>query len=255
MRRSTRWRNPTLTTAGGTVRKVRVSTVQKRKRGLLRVDVVADGQFARLVFSYRNGDQVAWRAPSVPVAMSYLETFSPGELPCLGAVAVNGIELPGGVYSKAWDEIRDEYRGAYTPESDRRLWLDKSWFDGLVRTARNAWIDLGEDSATTIGLALEHALQHVANHRIDDRGWRDGHGIERLLDGVSAVTRGHGVEAIESDEGMAGPYWGSIVALYVNRGTDAYDPTILYETETGNFRHVAWGDWVEAYEAEGGTAR
>lgn len=52
-----------------------------------------------------------------------------------------------------------------------------------------------------------------------------------------------GVEAIRGDYHVDNYYF-DIVALYVNTG-DTYNPTLLYETETGRFRATTFGDWVE----------
>ena len=70
---------------------------------------------------------------------------------------------------------------------------------------------------------------------------------ELILHAMNEVLEGFGTEAIESPDYQVDRYHYGIVAVYVNRG-DTYEPTVLYETETGRFRLTSWGDWVERNE-------
>ena len=60
----------------------------------------------------------------------------------------------------------------------------------------------------------------------------------RLLDGS-------GVEAIFAQDEM----WPEME--YVNMG-DMYTPTVVYDRNSGRFKIMSYGDWVEAYERKHG---
>lgn len=66
---------------------------------------------------------------------------------------------------------------------------------------------------------------------------------EQVMEEINDVLGLFGVEALTGDYHVD-RYWYNIVALYVNTG-DTYRTTVLYETETGEFHLVSWGDWVE----------
>lgn len=73
----------------------------------------------------------------------------------------------------------------------------------------------------------------------ESRGGR----AEDVLSLANRLMDAHGVEAINGEYHVDN-YWFDTVALYVNTG-DTYNPTLLYETETGRFLATSWGDWVE----------
>lgn len=66
---------------------------------------------------------------------------------------------------------------------------------------------------------------------------------EQAMEELNDVLDFHGVEAITGDYHVD-RYHFNIVATYCNAG-DSYRTTVLYETETGEFHLVSWGDWVE----------
>ncbi|KKL47477.1 hypothetical protein LCGC14_2335180, partial [marine sediment metagenome] len=58
---------------------------------------------------------------------------------------------------------------------------------------------------------------------------------------------GYGVEAITIPEAYIDNYYGNIVGVYINLG-DSYSPTIIHNSETGEFILSSFGDFMEIYE-------
>jgi hypothetical protein len=92
----------------------------------------------------------------------------------------------------------------------------------------------------------EVIVQHIRDAQGTQGTWQGSEGgreVDAALDLFNDEIDAHGVEAIRGDY-HAGRYYYDIVALYVNTG-DTYNPTLLYETDTGRFLLTSWGDWVE----------
>lgn len=64
---------------------------------------------------------------------------------------------------------------------------------------------------------------------------------ELILSALNETVGGFGVEYIDDD--------GECIAEYVNVG-ESYSPTIVRDTETGEFILSSWGDWYEGWIAE-----
>lgn len=73
--------------------------------------------------------------------------------------------------------------------------------------------------------------------------------VDAALDLADGLMGTYGVEAIRG-EGWEDPYYGDIIALYVNTG-ETYEGTLLYDVEAERFYATSWGDWVEAQERKG----
>jgi len=102
-------------------------------------------------------------------------------------------------------------------------------------TAKNLqeWLRLDPDVAR----ALAREMKTAAG---------DTDAVDRALDNANVAMHAHGIESIEGDYQVDNYYY-NIVALYVNTG-DAYNGTVLYETENERFLVTTWGDWVERNE-------
>jgi hypothetical protein len=242
-----RRRNPTLTTSGGAVRETNLATLARRARGVLRVDVVDAGATATATFAMRNGDTIVARPPSVPVALRWLGAYG-GILDKSRArnprVTINGVEVaPPGLIHAGYAFLSEEY--------ERTSGVDHYAWTFLNSIATGMWTGLGDRHAAEIRESLDEAVRRNVGVR-----WYGNHRTRAVDDLLAAWDRIHGgyntVGSVRSPEGNAGTYYGDIVALYVSTG-DSYAPTLIYETETETWRYVSFGDWVEAYEAEGGT--
>lgn len=73
--------------------------------------------------------------------------------------------------------------------------------------------------------------------------------VDAALELADALMGTYGVEAIRG-EGWEDPYYGDIVALYVNTG-ETYEGTLLYDVEADRFYATSYGDWIEAQERKG----
>lgn len=112
-------------------------------------------------------------------------------------------------------------------------------------TARDLERTLGNDSVDdTIGL---EKLVKELNGRVT--GHRDA---DQILSLANRVLKGHGVEALKSDDAFVDSYFRDTIALYVNMG-DTYAPTVVYDTSTGEFEVTSWGDFMEYWERENGS--
>jgi hypothetical protein len=77
----------------------------------------------------------------------------------------------------------------------------------------------------------------------------DDENVDDIMDEANEILDGHGVEAVQGDERVSA-FWQRTILLYVNLG-DTYDTTLCYSTEDNEFFVGSWGDFVEAWEAEG----
>ena len=66
---------------------------------------------------------------------------------------------------------------------------------------------------------------------------------------LNDLIEGHGVEAIRKEGEHVDNYYFDIVATYINTG-DTYAPTIIHDSETGEFFFISYGDFYEKWEAE-----
>lgn len=73
--------------------------------------------------------------------------------------------------------------------------------------------------------------------------------VDTVLDAMNAALGGFGVEALPVEGAWVDSYYRNFVALYVNQG-DTYDPTVVFDTETGEFSLMSWGDFLEDWEAQ-----
>lgn len=68
-----------------------------------------------------------------------------------------------------------------------------------------------------------------------------------IMQDADDLLDGHGVEAIR-DHDAYDPYWGKIVAEYVNMG-DMYWPTLWYDVERDEFTVTDWATYMQKLEA------
>lgn len=73
--------------------------------------------------------------------------------------------------------------------------------------------------------------------------------VDDLMQKANDVLEGFGVEALQPEDAWVDNYWRDTVALYVNMGS-TYAPTVVYDTETGDFMVTSWGDFLEGWEQE-----
>ena len=101
-----------------------------------------------------------------------------------------------------------------------------------------AFPKLGESRANELSELMKKALKDVDN---DDA-------IDEVLETANTALDGHGVEAIQAEDGYkVDDYWRDTILLYVNLG-ETYETTICYDTEADEFFIGSWGDFVEAWE-------
>jgi uncharacterized protein YidB (DUF937 family) len=77
--------------------------------------------------------------------------------------------------------------------------------------------------------------------------------IDKALVIANDVLDGNGIETLTSEDAWDN-YYGDTIALYVNLG-DMYHTTVLYSIEEEDFIVDAPGDWIEAYENQGGRVK
>lgn len=77
----------------------------------------------------------------------------------------------------------------------------------------------------------------------------DNRDIELVMEGYDKEMGNHGIEAIR-DQNQWVNFWCNTRAIYSNTG-DTYITTLLYDTITGKFKIVSWGDFVEKYDKKG----
>lgn len=94
--------------------------------------------------------------------------------------------------------------------------------------------------------AEQRALRNAQRATRDMTSRKDR--VDAILHHCNEALECFGVEAIMGD--CYSPYYGSIVALYVNSG-DTYNATIVYDVYQDRFYATTMGDWVEAYERRG----
>jgi len=73
--------------------------------------------------------------------------------------------------------------------------------------------------------------------------------VEDIMQEISDLIGGHGVEPISDEQIYVSKFWFNTVAIYVNMG-DTYATTILYDTQTNKFDCTTYGDFVEEMERE-----
>lgn len=66
--------------------------------------------------------------------------------------------------------------------------------------------------------------------------------------GLNDMLNGYGVEAVRGKSEKGG-FWGNILFIYVNMG-EAYENTIIYDTEKEEFVAATWGDYYEENYSE-----
>lgn len=105
-----------------------------------------------------------------------------------------------------------------------------------------AFPKIGEKDARELSKAMNEAV-----HPLDAK---DGEtSTDDVLEFANELLGGHGIEAIEPVGAFVDKYYRNVALLYVNMG-DAYDTTILLDTEAEEFSIGSWEDWLEAVESE-----
>lgn len=99
--------------------------------------------------------------------------------------------------------------------------------------------------------AKSNALRKALKQADDTGGKARDKAVDRALELANELLDGHGTEAIHSGD-YTDPYYGDIVAVYVNMG-DTYIPTVIYDVVDDRFRIEDFGTFVEAYERKHGA--
>ena len=219
-------------------------------RGALQVEVLTQSDdTALIVWTMRNGDAIELRAPSTYAAVYALSdqlisgygrsSGASGSLAGARQQAlVNGVVVAG---RKQTEAVLRAYR-PWTADDDRVHM-------NLVAVLTQAWLDALPDEPEIARRAMD-GIDGLLKKGAEPRGKPSLY--EAAMELLSEAIGGYGVEAIRSQESNAGPYYGDIVATYVNAG-DTYDSTVIFNAETDTFERMSVGDWIERYEAEGGT--
>jgi hypothetical protein len=123
-------------------------------------------------------------------------------------------------------------------------------FASLARTARDP--EAAEKAAALLNGELDpESVDETAAwirqcyHRPSD--------AELMMHALDVVLDTYGVEPIRVEGAWIDSYHGDIIATYLNTG-DAYTETVLLESDTGEFKLISWGDWLENWELEQETA-
>lgn len=108
-------------------------------------------------------------------------------------------------------------------------------------------------SVKMIDKVLGEVLHHEGRTAKEVRDAMDGvvgkSSLDEAMKEVNWILEGHGVEPIR-DPDSYDPYYGDVVALYVNMG-DTYNATVLFDIPEWKFEVTTWGDWVEKVERQG----
>lgn len=255
VRRTRRHRNPETRTFGGSKRHTRESTLKRRQLNALRIDVTtqSDGT-AEVVFEFNNGDATIVTAPNTWVALYWLDASyrGPGyssrrvgrkrEKPQLFVNGVNGRAARDETAYYVSLRLLNEYKPFDDKTSDG--WVLYAVSVAFVQAWVSVLMDDPSTAAEAYGLLLEDPGQ----------GAPAGARYKAVMEAINKAVDGFGIEYVRSPEGVAGPFWQDTVAIYINYGS-MYSQTIIYETESDQFVSGSIGDWIERYEAEGGTIR
>lgn len=79
--------------------------------------------------------------------------------------------------------------------------------------------------------------------KLVNKKWEDTEGSEAALSEINNIIRGHGVEAVRSEDTWDS-YYMDIVGLYVNTG-DTYKLTVVYDIPRDKLLITDLGTWIE----------